>query len=274
MPLLRDGLNPKIWMDMYSTPNLITAAGPIAETRPNRTAVFIRTQRSADSVCASAGVFLQTLLLLNRHLFRHSVYEWEGYAANTTRIQNASFAMVCALPLLIFAMPHRFNPNLREVEKGNRIALAAAVRTPLLRPVFDHNHWAGAMGIARQSKRLHQPFCIISNWSVMLGAGAIWREASGATRLILSRKQKNCSLPCLVADSNYAAELPPMPVFSVPPTIPGYPAAICLNGRQLEAIASSHRAVEELQIPDSAAPVEKDLRHYLQSLQSLRLSPR
>jgi hypothetical protein len=135
------------------------------------------------------------------------------------RLQSASFAMACALPLLIFAAPHSFKVDLRGGEEANRIALAAAGRAAMLQLVFDHDDWPTAVGIASRLKRLHQPFCIIGNWSVMFGADAICREASGVTRLILSRKQSNCASPCLLGDGNYAVELSPMPALRVPFTL-------------------------------------------------------
>ena len=140
----------------------------------------------------------------------------DSIPAGNASLQRASFAMVCALPLLIFAAPHSFKIDLRGGEEANRIAMAAAGRAPMLQLVFDHDDWPTAVGIASRFKRLRQPFCIIGNWSVMFGADAICRDASGVTRLILSHTQSNCAFPCLLGDSNYAVELSPMPALRVP----------------------------------------------------------
>lgn len=139
----------------------------------------------------------------------------DSIPTGSARLQRASFAMACALPLLIFAAPHSFKVDLRGGEEANRIALAAAGHAPMFQLVFDHDDWPTAVGIASRLKRLHQPFCIIGTWSVMFGADASCREASGVTRLILSHKT-NCAFPCLLGDSNYAVELSPMPTLRIP----------------------------------------------------------
>ena len=131
-------------------------------------------------------------------------------------LQRASLAMACALPLLMFAAPRSFKIDLRGGEEANRIALSVAGRASMLQLVFDQGDWPTAVGIASRLKRLHQPFCIIGDWTVMFGADTSCRQASGVTRLILSHTQSGCTFPCLLGDHNYAVELSPMPVLGLP----------------------------------------------------------